>query len=204
MTRRPIDQLSPEQRREGIWVAIRRLRRFTLRELWMEARLEENSIRDYVIGLTAAGYLAEDGTAPGLNHRPAKCYRLVKDVGIDAPRVTRDGVTVTQGQGRQQLWRTMRILGEFSWRELAIAASTEDCLCHERDAQYYCQHLHKAGYLALVKKGRGTGKGGQPGIYRLLPSKYTGPKPPQIQRVKQVFDPNLNAVVWSGGDHDSN
>ena len=31
-------------------------------------------------------------------------------------------------------------------------------------------------------------------------SRYTGPLAPQVQRIKQVYDPNTRTVVWGGSD----
>jgi hypothetical protein len=33
--------------------------------------------------------------------------------------------------------------------------------------------------------------------YRFLAARYSGPKPPMIQRIKAVYDPNRSEVVWS-------
>jgi hypothetical protein len=155
-----------------------------------------NSIRAYLTGLCNAKYIEKTGTTKIYAHNSAT-YTLIKDIGIDAPRVRTDGTHVTQGQGNINLWRTMRILKAFTATDLAINASTEDCQIKESTAKKYCQALAKAKYLKMT-----GGKGGAPGVYRLM--KYTGPKPPQIQRVQQIFDPNTNEVVWSakGGNHE--
>ncbi|MEW6490806.1 MAG: hypothetical protein AB1578_23205, partial [Thermodesulfobacteriota bacterium] len=68
-------------------------------------------------------------------------------------------------------------------------ASIEEHVVGEADAEHYCRYLAKAGYLARVGHRR----------YRHLPRRRTGPLPPQIQRVRQVFDPNTGEVVWKGG-----
>lgn len=42
--------------------------------------------------------------------------------------------------------------------------------------------------------------------YRFIAGRNSGPRPPQVQRLKQVYDPNLDRVVWrheaaaQGGD----
>ena len=120
-SRKPMDKLNGFDSREAIWSAIRKLPRFTVRDLQQETTLEISTVRDYVSGLTAAGYLSqEEGVCPF-------SFVLKKNVGVDAPRVRKDGTIVTQGQGRINMWRTMRILRIINAKDLAVTASTEDC-----------------------------------------------------------------------------
>jgi hypothetical protein len=181
--------------REAIWAAIRRLVTFTVRELRLATRCSLEQVRDYVTGLSAAGYL---------ERRDNFAYVLVRDCGIDAPRVRRDGSEITQGKGREQMWLVMKVLDDFSARDLAVHASTEDVHVSEIDAKDYIHYLHQAGYLYEQQRGIPGNRsgGGSLARYWLLPQKYTGPRPPMIQRVKQVYDQNLKKVVWSaaGGD----
>lgn len=182
MSRKPVDQQQPTECRQAIWDWIRKHKKpFTIFDI--NVHLESKSIRDYVIGLLRAGYLAEQ---PGPKFT-ATTYHLIKDTGHDAPRVRRDGTPVTQGQGRLQMWNTMRIIKEFSVTDLTFNASTDGHTVAVSEAKDYCHALCTAGYLA-----------GRPGQrYSLIPSMWTGPQPPQIQRTKQVYDPNLKRVVWS-------
>jgi hypothetical protein len=186
-TRKPVDRLNGFDSREAIWTAIRARRSFTVKDVHLDTTLEETSVRDYIRGLTNAGYLEEDkGQSPAV-------FSLIKDVGIDAPRVRKDGSAVTQGQGQINLWRTMRILRVFTARDLAVAASTPQCPIKLSTAEDYISHLCRAGYL------RRDGRGG----FAFLAHMFTGPKPPMIQRVKRVWDANLKQVMWSedgGGD----
>ncbi len=196
MAGRPIDQnpggITP---RERIWAAIRDLKTFTAGDLWGEmpigAGISKDLIRDYLKGLENAGYLQRCGR----DGRQVR-YRLAKDVGVEAPRVRKDGTPVTQGRGREALWRTLKILGEFDARELAAAASTEQTPVSLAEAKEYCAYLHKAGYLILAR----AGGPGLPARYRFNPRRNTGPKPPAIQRVKRLYDPNLGKVVWQKED----
>lgn len=211
MARKPVDLIAAAARPEGrqvIWGAIRTLRHsITVSQIEDVTRIKEATIRTYVRGLERAGYLRKIAHAcERATHVPgsfeAAVYELINDCGVEAPRVTRNGEQVTQGRAREQMWRTMRVLREFSWRELAVQASTEEQQVKPEDARDYIKHLHAAGYLACARPAKpghkpGTGTLAQ---YRLLPSKYTGPQPPMIQRVKQVFDPNLGRVVWKGGE----
>jgi len=193
MSQRAVDAKHPLETRDAVWEAIRRLRKFTLKDLRHETRLKADTIRDYLTGLAAAGYLEKSP--------PPAIYTLVKDCGVEAPRVRKDGSEITMGKSREQMWLVMKVLGEFSVLDLAVHASTESVRVSEIDARNYLMYLHKAGYLAMVVKGKpGHRTGcGAPARYRFLPARYTGPRPPMVQRVKQVYDPNIRQVVWSGG-----
>jgi hypothetical protein len=158
------------------------------------------TVREYLIRLEKGGYIETVGEAPATS---AKLFRRVK-TAAEAPRLHADGSPVTAGRGTAQMWRSMKMLKTFDAHELSIAASTEDAMVSVATAADYTKHLHRAGYLALAapsKPGHRPGTGKQ-ARYRLLPSKNTGPKAPQIQRVKRVFDPNLGKVMWEE-DHDA-
>ncbi|WP_423828505.1 hypothetical protein, partial [Staphylococcus aureus] len=79
---------------------------------------------------------------------------------------------------------------------LAVQASTEEHAVRHREAQYYIGYLYRAGYLHRTV----AGGPGRPARYRLIPSRYTGPLPPQIQRIRQVWDANKQEVVWRPED----
>lgn len=195
--------------RRAIWAAIRaRAEGFTLLDLADATRTPRDTVRDYLAGLEAAGYVAQIGAeAPrGAGAvKPRRIFALVRDVGIEAPRVTKDGRPVTQGASREQMWRAMRMLrGDWSWRDLAIAASTEEHAVSEIDASDYCTKLALAGYLVVTETGH-QARGDQsatPTRYRFVPARNTGPRPPMVQRLHAVFDPNLGKVVWQEAPHD--
>lgn len=198
MARKPV-HLMPAGRisnRDAIWTAIRALKRFTPTTLYLKVvpRVKPRTIEEYLTGLKKAGYLVVDGIEQG-----EKAWILARDVGVDAPRVRRDGTEVTQGRAQTQMWRTLRIIGDCDFHELAIAASTEECAVEEIAAKSYLRYLCAAGYVAQAYAGAPN----RPSRYRLIPTRYSGPKAPMVQRVKQVFDPNLGKVVWArevGGD----
>jgi hypothetical protein len=210
MPLKPIHQRNADENREAIWQAIRTTKgsegepnaTFTSLSIWNSTGASRSSIQEYLTGLHRAGYITSVGQAKStIGNRQYTIYQLVRDNGIEAPRVRRDGSAVTMGQGRENMWRTMRIMGEFTARELAISASTDDTAVSEEDAKNYCTHLQRAGYLATIGSQKKSAAAPGPGAlrYRLLPSRITGPRPPQIQRVKQVYDPNTRTVVWTGG-----
>jgi len=193
MTRKPIDLTlaggkTPRQR---IWEKIRALRIFNLKNLRgaLPGGIYPQTVRSYVEALEKAGHVRHAADHP----LTGKVYELVRDVGVEAPRINRDGEAVTQGQMREQLWRTIKILREFNAADAALAASLPELEVPARLANDYLRFLHRAGYLALASKSR-------PGTlarYRFIASKNSGPQPPMVQRGgRQVFDPNRGAVVW--------
>ncbi len=195
-TRKPVHLAAqgPKCDRQSMWEAIRKLAKagdsITVRKVW-ELGAEwapRGRVREYIIGLSAAGYLEAVERVPG----KAVEYRLVKDCGLEAPRVRKDGTEVTQGRGREQMWRTIKIVGEFTARDLASAASTPEHPVAESTAKDYCLMLAGAGYLATTRPGGPR----TPARYRLVPSRWTGPRAPMIQRLKQLYDPNTGEVVF--------
>jgi hypothetical protein len=115
------------------------------------------------------------------------------------PRALCDGQPLRQSQRREQMWRAMRSIKEFTWRDILLYASLEDIIIFPSEARRYVQYLHKAGYLVELTPSQPSHQLSIDILarYRLLPSRNTGPRPPMIQRLNQVFDPNLGEVVWS-------
>lgn len=187
MSRKPIDQQQPHECRQAVWEWIREngRRPFTVKDVACAIALEPNSIRDYLVGLGRGGYLAAEKTArSGANS--IITYTLKRDIGVEAPRVRRDGTPVSQGLGRRQMWNAMLVLKQFSPRDLAFNASTPEHAIAEGEALKYCQILASANYLVKRQDK-----------FALVPARWTGPHPPQVQRTKQLYDPNLKKVVWS-------
>jgi len=189
--RKPVHLLAASKKptgRQAIWQGIRAIREgFTIPELAARTDIHPDTVRTYLIGLAAAGFIVR------IPSSIRGGWNLVKDVGVEAPRVTKGGQTVTQGLAREQMWRTMKLLPTgFGWRELAMVSSTDDVPVAEADARDYCRNLALAGYLAVVTKGKGS----KATCYRFIKAKNTGPKPPQVQRMQTVFDPNLGQIVW--------
>jgi hypothetical protein len=189
--------------RQAVWETIRKLKTFTLRELAEACPVERGTIRTYLICLERGGYIRRSGTkpAPGGYSRipyawsPSIVFDFARDVGIEAPRLRKDGTPCTQGNMREQMWRTMKILPSFTPQDLAIAASLEEAAVSVDDAKDYIKHLCRAGYLILVRAATG-GKGQPQALYRFNKARNSGPKAPMVQRVKSVFDPNLGKIVW--------
>lgn len=179
--RKPMNKLNGYDSREAMWLVIRLLKVFTVRQIHQETTLDISSVRDYLTGLTKASFLEVNKSLSTPE------YTLIRDVGVDAPRVRKDGKRVTQGQGRINMWRTMRIIKKFNAQELAVNSSTPSCTVKESSAEDYIKHLHRAGYLRKLQDGR----------YFFKPKMFSGPKPPMVQKVKRVWDQNLKKVMWS-------
>lgn len=178
---------SPRQR---IWEKIREIKAFTLDDLVgaLPGTIHRDTTRAYVKALVAGGYLLHQP-----NH-PVEYvdYTLQKDNGVEAPRLRKDGSEVTQGREQENIWRTLRTVNHtVNYMELAALASTEQHPVAPAFARDYLANLHKAGYVNKIENK-----------YHLLPAKNTGPRPPMIQRIKQVYDPNLGRVVWSDSKGD--
>lgn len=198
---RPVHKQTGKYGRAGLWAAMREMKTFTVRDLYQHTGTGERTAWEYVKSLTKAGYLALRAAQQTNTGQSMHIYELVKDIGIEAPRVRRDGTEVTQGRVNEQMWRTMRILGDFSTEELAMTASTEEHPVKTDTARRYITHLTKAGYIRITRKGKGGGKN-TPRLaarYKFIPAMYTGPKPPRVQRVRQIYDPNTKEVVWRSG-----
>ena len=185
--------------RDAIWAEIRKQREFTYRSLTEATDIPKKTIGDYLKGLEAAGIVKseqEAGTAESRTGNKKQVsgtlqFSLVKDCDVHAPRVRKDGSAVLQGRATESMWSAMRFLKQFTSRELAIHASTDEHPVSEVHANDYCKTLAKAKYLRVVKAGRP----GRLAVYQFV--RFTGPKAPMIQRIKQVFDPNTGEVVWS-------
>lgn len=178
---------SPRQR---IWEKIRELRAFSLNDLIgsLPGDIDRTTTRTYVKSLVAGGFLSETLPQDAEKGR----YALINDNGVEAPRVRQDGSLVTQGRAQENMWRTLRAIHHpVSHHELAGIASTQDHPVNPIAARDYLCNLNHAGYLDKSQ-----------GKYRLLPTMNTGPRPPMIQRIKQIYDPNLGKVMWTDGDED--
>ena len=192
MPRKPVhlERAGGKGPRQRIWEAIRarslKAQPILAKVLVKALEIDPRTCNGYLAALQAGGYLAPAADG-GLT--------LVKDAGIDAPRLRADGQPVTSGRGNECLWATLPILRDFNYRELAHFASTPETPIKWSAAQSYVQTLHAAGYLVQTAPAV-IGKRARPARYRLKPGKFTGPRPPMIQRTKSLYDPNLNAVVW--------
>ncbi|ETD85760.1 hypothetical protein ACTTAF_06315 [Rhodobacter capsulatus] len=181
--------------RQTIWTAIRDLAgedlagQFTVTDIVDRTGVHRKTASDYFACLVAAEYLTATADTPPV-------FVLRKDGGVHAPRVRRDGSAVTQGAGALNMWRSMRGLAQFSYRDIALHSTTPTVSVNEETAKSFCAMLLATGFLRVVQKADPAKA--RLAIYRLI--RNDGPKPPQIQRVKQVFDPNTGKVYQRGAN----
>lgn len=175
--------------RQRIWEAIRaNSESFTAFAIAHYSNVDDTTVRSYLQALIKGAYVE---IVSGEKFE-VQTLRLINDIGVEAPAVTRKGELSTAGRGTEAMWRTLRILGELDASELAQQASIVAPITVQT-ARSYLKWLKAAGYLIEVS----AGKPGTLARYLLPASKYSGPRPPMIQRVGQVFDPNLGEVVFS-------
>lgn len=192
---KPVDQRNNQlSSLEHIWESIRAMAKekevFSTKEVRGKTNARQDKVSEYMRRLAKAGYL-EVVSDSSIRLHALKRYRLVKD-SRETPRVRKDGSLVTQGAGNESMWRTMRMLGTFSVKDLIVTSSECPQPVKESTAVTYVGALLKAGYLTMLSNGS----------IMLLPSMNSGPKPPQIQRTKRIWDANLKKVVWSSdGGH---
>lgn len=186
--RRPADAGTPG--RQEIWTEMRALNRpFGVPELADATGAQHKTVHDYLGCLVAGGYVTHE---PAPVRGQAATYELIKDTGHRAPRLRRDGTKVTQGAATEQMWRSMCILKKFTFREIIETSTVE---ITDGTAKSYCSMLLATGYLRVLKKADPVkGKIAQ---YALI--RASGPKPPQVQRVKRVYDPNTGSVYVPEG-----
>ena len=197
MTRRPVDEIAQSRDAEGrqvIWEAIRAQgeAEFVLGDLFQDTWISRYTIRSYLNSLAAAGILEKIEHPDRVGLRDAVTWRLAKDEGFYAPRVNRKGERVTQGLGVEQMWRAMRIMKQFTASDLALHATTDEVAVPIQTVKNYITMLLACGYLACIQKANAH----RQATYRLV--RNSGPLAPQIQRVKQVFDPNSKTVYRKG------
>lgn len=196
--------MSPRQK---VWAAMRKQKdSFTQEQIAERGKVSESAVKDYVKALLKAGFIAVIGSEAVGTMCKRNTYKLVKDNGVEAPRISKQGVIVTQGSVNEAMWGTIRrvLKGQsFDYRQLAAFSSTSQQVVAEETAKTYVFMLANAGYFELVTppvKGRRA----RPGRYRLKANMDTGSRAPMIQRTKQVYDPNRNEVMWiePKGDED--
>ncbi len=197
-----IEMIGGKSPRQRIWEAIRKLhgkgKAFTQLQIEKHASADASKIKDYFSALAKAGFITVLDQQPVNGLCVRNTYQLIKDNGIEAPRVDKQGNVATEGSLSERMWGTMRrmyVNQDFNYRELAASASTPNSVCSEIAAKSYVLLLARAEYLEIIKPGR-AGQKATLTRYRLRRDKITGPRAPMIQRTKTVYDPNLGKVMW--------
>ena len=172
--------------RQHMWEAVRANRDgFTRYQIARKSNQDDGAVKQYLTALHKGGFIAP---VREFERAEEVVWQLLNDIGVEAPNLNRKGLPTKEGLATEAIWRTLRILGEVSAEEVATYAATSGCSIAPGTVDRYCADLLRAGYLA-----RHSGR------YQLLPRRYTGPKPPIVQRRvdRQVYDPNLDKVVWT-------
>lgn len=161
---------------------------FTVTDIW---QLTNSRSRKTVKGYIHHCRDIEAIEVVGEGANGAVSYRVVNP-NAAAPVQRRDDFQDRRGRIQEQIWIAMRSLPQFTIRELAVEASTDDVTVCERAAKDYVQALREAGYLTTVRAGERLKT---PGIFRLRPDMGRGPKAPAILRTRFVFDRNTGKPV---------
>lgn len=186
MPRKPISELAGGQSpRQRIWANIRKITGGFDWKAITPVDVPKRTVQPYLDGLVAAGFLEKTSLDDW------HLYKLIRDNGIEAPRVRKDGSEVTQGSGNEAIWGAISVLETFDTHAITdISGAAFSTVKH------YCNFLEHAGYLTVVTKGKG---GSAASTYRTVKSRISGPRAPMITRLKVVYDPNLHQVVWGEG-----
>lgn len=184
-----LEMIGGKSPRQRIWEEIRQAPDdFECYRVSKRANVDLDSFLSYIKCLTAAGYveLVKRGSK-----RDQRTYRLIKNSGAEAPRVDKKGQPVKQGLGVECVWRTLRMMGELDVALLCQHVSLAGIDIQDTTVKRYICALRKAGYLQTTLPSTPH----RMERFRLKPSMNTGPRPPQVQSVKTVYDPNVNKVM---------
>lgn len=180
--------------RQLMWEAIRALAKsneaLTTYTVSRRSGQDDEAVRDYLRALEKAGIVRQMQA----RDRDAT-WELLKDEGAEAPRVNKRGERQPP-EAVECIWRALRIMGSLSAAEAAEQAAAGGATISEHSARVYLQGLALAGYVT-----REGGTPGKPGRFSLVPGRNSGPLHPIYQRCsyEQIYDPNLDSVVWVKG-----
>lgn len=176
--------------RQRIWDSLRENPNLSsYYKISIKTTIAYETVRTYMIALRRSGHLEVIGSACG---EPE--FKLAINTGVEAPQLKSNGEKSTKGAGKETMWRTIRILGEFTPSDLVMQCSTVKPVTLST-AKNFIKWLNWAGYLELITSARPSVQA----RYRIRRTMNTGPVPPVIQRDGRVFDPNLNRVVFARG-----
>lgn len=185
------EMLGGKPPRQRMWEAIRTINgTFFAIDIAQLSGCELANVYHYLRSLTKALFVTveEVATTKRKGDRLSKRYTLIKNTGIEAPRINAKGETVLASPKFEVLWRTLRILNSVTTNQLVDHAEAAGLTITKRSVNIYTKALLDSGYINV------TGKEGSR-VFSLKPSMNTGPRPPQLQSIKAVYDPNLNKVM---------
>ena len=184
--RKPVS-VAPKNRKL-IWKVIRELKTFTVRDIEDRTKVINRTIFSYLTVLEKAQILSKEA----VYQKDKGClrtnvYTIIKDMGATAPVVSKSGKLI-EDTHQSRIWRAVRILKTFTLKDVVATASQDDDPVSLTATDHYLNCLKKAGYLT---------KRNQEKTYHLNLAMNKGIQAPQIQRIRQVYDPNLDKVVWT-------
>ena len=191
MNKTKVEMLGGKPARQRMWEAIRNANGdFVALEIVQQSKCDLHNVYHYLRALTKANFLSanEVPSTKRKGDRPTKRYTLLKNTGIEAPRINSKGEQVVAGPKYELLWRTLRISKTVPTQQLVDHAAAAGLKITPRSVNLYTKALIDAGYIHV------TGRDGHR-QFTLKPYMNTGPRPPQIQNIKAVYDPNLNKVM---------
>ena len=195
-----------------LWPEIRAIARsqteFTSRDVAERVGTSRHApVMAYLAALAAIGILERMPRARKEGRYRSDVWRLILDVGAEAPRIrTRTGAPRRE-TARELMWRTMKVIGVFDVCSLAVQASIPGCPVSEGSAAAFIKVLLKPSppYLLTMRKAV-SGAAGWKAQYRLNPRRNTGPLPPVAHivpgtsKLASISDANERRVVWSRED----
>lgn len=184
--RKPANKAKPN--RQMIWDVIRELKTFNTRDIESRTKINQDTVFSYLCALVKAGFLTKEvKKMPECGNLRLCEYTLIKDNGLIYPQVNRQGQDI-EDSVQTQVWKCLRIHKSLTIQDIVVMLSGLGFKLAPSSLSSYLHALKSAGYLSK-KKGEK--------IYKLNLHMNTGAKAPQIQKTKQVYDPNLKKVVWS-------
>lgn len=146
-----------------------------------------NRVKAWLEKWQSAGYVAR--TVNTNTYPPTYLYEVIHDCGQQPPQVDGKGVP-KKPSGNEIVWRTARILKNFNARQIIASANDGDTALNERAVRLYLLHLYEAGYITWLNTEDTQS------LAQYMLTVNTGPKAPEIQRGKKVYDGNLNLIVY--------
>lgn len=172
-------------KRDKIWQQVRRLKRFTVKDIATATNTPVNEVRTFLNVLINGGYLQKNEGAKlpkvfgGIN---AVAYQLVKDNGMYYPELSPNGRR-KKVHPSQKIWMAIkaRPRGDtFSAVDVSLWTGVS-----KRYSQEYCQLLCKGEYLFSANEDQ----------YRVNHKVGKGPRAPLKMENGNLFDRNLHQVI---------
>ncbi|PPR15470.1 MAG: hypothetical protein CFH43_00905 [Proteobacteria bacterium] len=171
--------------RDKIWTTIRSLKEFTCKDVMFKCGIERKTVEDYVKRLERGGFVQTVSEKVVNNNLSQRKIILIKDRGVEPPRLRKDG-TEMPTPTTQKIWQAIKALRDFSIDEILM---TVDGTTRETVSSYV-KLLTRAEYLK--RKGLSNSNA----RYCVVSMRKMGAKAPKVLKIKQVYDPNIDQIVW--------